>query len=240
MECRTVALIALYAFVGFAIYVWLAIPPGSGWDRSIHWGDVATWAGAIASTAAVIVALHLAGESGRRDERRDKEMSSIIATALCDELRNNRGQVEVAAKYQASLKHSLVDKARIVRDSLASLDITAFRLFRAQLHCLGPEIGEAVATAYVILARLQVIESGTQIPDKANAQLRVAWSAGYLNEREHTCKDVLHEVSRAIVLLWPLTRDPVGTEVPLTNEAETAYAAANRLKRKERAGHTHG
>lgn len=66
MDVRTVALITLYVIVGFVIYVWLAIPPGTGWDGAIDWGDVATWLSSIATTAAVFVALHVAAAEGRR------------------------------------------------------------------------------------------------------------------------------------------------------------------------------
>lgn len=86
MEARTVGLIILYVLVGFLVYVWLAIPAGAGWDGSIRWGDVATWASSIATAAAVIVALRIASKEGQRaaEDARTRELERAQAAALED------------------------------------------------------------------------------------------------------------------------------------------------------------
>lgn len=77
METRSVALIGLYVFVAFFIYVWLAIPPGAAWDRSIHWGDVATWVSSIATFTAVGVALYIPRHEVNARRREKVEEQSI-------------------------------------------------------------------------------------------------------------------------------------------------------------------
>ncbi|WP_143070415.1 hypothetical protein [Luteibacter sp. UNC138MFCol5.1] len=86
MDCRTVALIALYIFVGFVIYVLLAIPPGDRWDGNVDWGDVATWAGAVASTGAVVVALALSTRESRARQKEAADAERIFAPGIAEEL----------------------------------------------------------------------------------------------------------------------------------------------------------
>lgn len=229
MECRTVALIALYVFVGFIIYIWLAIPPGTDWDGKVVWGDIATWAGAISSTSAVVAALWLASDARRREDRRDGEIASIIATALCDELRGNRSELERARGWLTEGGLNLEQRTKLLRDALASIDITAFRLFRNELRSLGPDRGEAVATVYASLARCKALEKHVSVPE-AGAEF-VSWAPGYLANRRDACEDIEHEACRAILLLWPITREPVGVSAPMTNEEEAVYSEKFRAAR---------
>jgi hypothetical protein len=79
MDTRSVALIGLYVLVAFFIYVWLAIPPGTAWDKTVHWGDVATWVSAIASFGAVATALLISGKEARRARMGDADSQRIQA-----------------------------------------------------------------------------------------------------------------------------------------------------------------
>jgi hypothetical protein len=234
MEVRTVATITLYVIVGFVIYVWLAIPVGTGWDGNIHWGDAGAWAGAVSSFMAVVVALRIAGQSDRKEARRDEDMASIIATALCDELRGNRGELEHAMEWRDATAYGPVERAGNMIRALSSLDITAFRLFRTDLRSLGAARGEAVATAYASLARCKALERHMNRPAEADAK-ELWWCTEYLKIRGAVVDDINHEVCRAIRLLWPISRDRVGTEPPLSNAAEATNAVVLRARRAKSA-----
>jgi hypothetical protein len=234
MECRTVALIALYVFVGFVTYILLAIPPGTGWDGKLSWGDVGTWAGAVASFSAAAAALWIAGDTNRKAERRDRKMAVIIATALCDELRGNRAQLEDALEYRQTNVH-LVDRAEGMRRSLRSIHITAFRLFKDEANTLGTTTGRAVVTAYASLARCRDVEGSMEWPDRTKAN-DIPVFTRYLQERGEAAEWILDEVRAAIVLLWPLTHNQLNLPPPLTINDERTYAKALNRERSKAGG----
>lgn len=224
MESRTVALIALYVFVGFVVYVLVAIPPGTGWDGHVSWGDVGTWVSATASFMAVAAALWISGDANRKAAQRDRDMATIIATALCNELRGNRAQLDHTLIWRHDSTKGVVERAKGMKNSLRSIHITAFRLFKNDVRALGTDTAHAVVTAYASLARCNDVEKSADFPAVRISVL--PWVTGYVRSRGDVCDEMLHEVKKAIVLLWPLTRDNMGLAAPLTDADEVAFTKA--------------
>lgn len=225
MDTRSVTLIGLYAFVGSAIYVWRAIPPGTGWDGKIQWGDAATWIGAAASFSATAAALWIAGESNRKAARLDRKTATIIANALCDELRGNRAQLDHALRCKDVPGTTIVSRARAMSDSLKSVHITAFTLFKDQVASLDVETATAINTAYASLARCRDVEDSSVAPHPVTID-DLPWFTGYIRGRSEAVAWMIEEVKQAIVLLWPLVKERFDLPPPLTDHDEVRYAEA--------------
>ena len=211
------------AVVGACLNAFVFYPPSCGWMKTMQGGDLGTWLGAIASFLAVVVALRLAGEANRKETRKDQATAKIIASALCDELRGNRGQLEHTLEWRDAPSEGSIPKAQGMGRSLKSIHVSGFTMFKNLLSSLPPDVAHAVATAYASLARCRDVEGSMEWLEPTAGNLM--FFDRYVIERGRACDDMLDEVREAITLLWPLTKTRLGLPPPLTMADERTFAA---------------
>lgn len=172
-------------------------------------GDVATWAGAGMSFAAVVTALRLAGRESREKRRDSEDLERVFAPGIVDELVQLRwvcGQIaliheqspEAAAGYTGMLAH--LQSCRC-----PTLDLVAARdVYRG-------DRGRKLMSLYAALLRLAI-----DLPrfNHANELLVVAFSKGML---ANTAADLFEKASAALDSVWAVGPTPAAP-IPSPNE----------------------
>lgn len=139
------------AVIGFLVCVFVVYPPRCGWGDN-KWGDVATWASAIGTFAAVAVALGIALRDARRQEERARVKSLIVMAHLAGEVMQAKRDLDMAAQhFDSAKKCTTVGAASVeITHAYAAIANIAFRRVEAigdRLSDLDPVFAMMLAGA---------------------------------------------------------------------------------------------
>lgn len=189
---RVAVCFALFGVVlGWFLTAFVFYPPHARWNEGLKLGDVATWFSALATFAAVVVALYFGLRQVIREREAENRLCGVIANAFLVDLWTIRGFLKECQNEWWKAGESISD--RDLKNMLTRfrwLTLPSFDVYKDVLPKLGAGVAPYVIEAYGLVIRLARIANGQATTENSRV------------DDIHFARMVLDKVPNVLVSLW--------------------------------------